>query len=1199
VTVAGTNRISVEVHQTSTNSSDIVFGLNLSALVVTDPGTPEVPARPSAVEWLELHNRGQSSVDLTGWDFSAGITYTMPPGTILQPGANLIVASDPASHPGLPVVGPYSGSLDRSGETIILRDAFNNPADRVTYCDGGRWPGAADGGGATLELRDPWADNSLPESWAASDERARHEWQSHVYRGIAAASAVGPDGQWREFVLGLLNSGEVLLDDIQVIEDPDGSPVSLIAGGDFESGTAGWRFLGNHRDAAVVQDPANPSNKALRLRATGAAEHMHNHVETTLTGGLSIVNGRTYQISFRARWLRGSNLLNTRLYFNRLAKTTILSRPLGLGTPGAANSTAAANLGPGFYEFAHWPVVPAPGEPVTITARAGDPDGIGALTLHYSVAGAPEATVPMTAGADGSRFSATLPGQPAATVVRFYVSATDAANPPAMAYFPAEGPAAHALYQVDDGLAATNGLHNLRIIMAPADKALLYQTNNLMSNGRIGCTVIADEREVYYDVGVRLKGSQRGRPEPARVGFNLSFNNDRLYRGIHGTVAIDRSEGQITGCQEILYDHLMSAAGGIPAEYNDLVKVIAPDPAHTSAAILQLARYGDTFLDSQFERGADGTVYEYELIYYPTTTDGGGFKLPDPDSVVGTDLTDLGADKENYRWTFLTKNNEDADDYSRIVAMAKRFALSGAAFEDGVEDDIDTDQWLRAFAHSCASGAGDSFFANSNHNGQFYARPGDGRVLYFPHDMDYSFNATRAIFESAELQKLTAVPARRRAYLGHLHHLCTSLFNQQKMAPWTAHYGSLLPGENFAGHLTYINTRSNYILSQINSSIAPVGFTITTNGGADFETTASPVVLTGQGWVDVREIRLAGSTVPLPVQWTSNTTWQATVPLAAGANALVLQAWNLAGETVGSDSITVTNTGNTQVPGPGTLAVSEIFFNPPGTSEQTEYLELLNTSPTATLDLGGLTFTSGITFTFPSPTELPPGGRILIVKDPSAFAAVYGEGLNVVGGFPDNLSNSGELITLRRADNVVVLSFAYSDLPPWPVAADGDGYSLTLIDPFSNPDHADPRNWRASAVIGGSPALGDTIDYADWKSVTGDHGDDEDRDGDGFTTRLEYFLGGDPAVADRDIAPLFTREPGGTLLMSVTRRATAEGAGISLEISSDLTGWQPDPAAVFLSNQRLGGSPARDRLTFRLTPPANAPRFFARFAFEP
>ncbi len=1196
--VEGVNRLSVEVHQVSLSSSDVAFGMNVSAVIESDPGTPGIPARPSEVEWVELYNRGDVSVDVSGWNFSSGISHVIPPGTVMAAGARLIVAKDPAQHAGYPVVGPYSGSLSRGGETLILRDAFNNPADVVAYLDGGRWPGAADGGGATIELRDPWADNSLPESWAASDESSRHFWQTHTYRGVASASSVGPDGQWREFVLGMLNSGEVLLDDIRVTEDPDGAAIQLLAGGNFESGTAAWRFLGNHMDAQVVADPANPSNQVLRLRATGATEHMHNHVETTFAGGRSVVNGRTYEISFRSRWVRGSNLLNTRLYFNRLARTTVLGRPTDLGTPGLANSTGVGNLGPGVTDLRHQPVVPAPGEAVTISARAWDPDGVGGLTVHYSVGGGAYVQLPMALVPGGGEYSASLPGQAAGTVVRFHVSATDAAVAPAQSFFPADGPNSHAFYQVDDGLADGNGLHNLRIIMAPADKALLYQTTNLMSNGRIGCTVIYNEREVYHDVGVRLKSSQRGRPAPARVGYNLGFNEGNLFRGVHSTIAIDRSEGQITGCQEILYDHMMYAAGGVPAEYNDLVKVIAPDPAHTSAAILQMARFGNTFLDSQFENGSEGTVYEYELIYYPTTTDGSGYKLPQPDNVVGTDLVDLGNDKESYRWNFLTKNNEDADEYSRVMEMSKRFGLSGAAFEDGLEDVIDVDQWLRALAHSCASGAGDSFFSNSNHNGQFYARPSDGRVLYFPHDMDFAFNATMSIFQNSELQKIIAQPARRRAYLGHLHHVCTTIFNQADMAPWAGHYGGLLPGQNFAAHLSYINTRSNYILGAINADIAPVTFSITTNGGLNFSTTESPVTLAGNGWVDVREIRLAGSTTPLAVQWISATQWQVDVPLSAGANAIVLQAWNLDGEMVGSDSITVTNSGAVQAPGAGTLVVSELYFNPPGQVELTEFVELMNVTSGTTLDLTGVSFTAGITFSFPADTRLLPGERIVVAKDVGAFGAAYGGGLNVVGGFPDNLSNSGELVTLSRADGGVILSFSYSDLPPWPVAADGDGYSLTLINPFSFPDHSDPRSWRASVGVGGSPDGDDSIDYAGWKAANGGHADDEDLDGDGLTTRVEYFLGGDPNTAEPGLVPGTVLQADGSVVISIDRVAGSVGLA-GPEASTDLEMWSVPSGTEFLSASRLPGSPARDRLVFRIPAPVPAGRLFVRFAFGP
>jgi hypothetical protein len=1162
---------------------------------------PDLTAASGSKQWLELYNRGAAPVNLSGWSFGSGITYAFG-NTTIPAGGYLVVAKDPAAllaaFPGTPVVGPYDANLAGSGERILLLDAFGNPADDLSYVDGGRWPGAADSEGSTLELRDPRSDNSLPEAWAASDESSRRTWQTYTYRATAAASSVGPDGQWREFVFGLLDSGDVLLDDITVTESPDIAPVAMITGGDFESGLAGWRFLGNHRHAQLVTDPASPGNTVLHLSSKGPTEHMHNHVETTLAAGRSVVNGRIYEISFRARWLGGSNRLNTRLYFNRVANTTVLSRTDNPGTPGTANSTAVANAGPTFTRFSHSPAVPDPGEPVTVTATATDPDGLGTFTLHYAVEGGSIVSIPMTLGSDGLTYTATIPGQSAAAVVRFHVAATDAALSPAASTFPAAGAASHALYQVDDGFAATNGRHNLRIIMTPADEALLYQTNNLMSNERLGCTVIYDEREAYYDVGVRLKSSQRGRPVDSRVGFSVGFNRDQLFRGVHRTVSIDRSEGQVTGCQEILFDHMMYASGSIPAEYNDLCKVIAPNPAHTSSAILQLARYGDVFLDSQFDSGGDGTGYEYELIYYPLTTDANGYKLPQPDSVVGTDLTDLGASKENYRWNFLLENNEDVDDYSRVVAMCQQFAKSGTAFEAGLSDVIDIDQWLRALACSCISGAGDSFYANANHNGIFYARP-DGRVLYFPHDMDFSFSATRDIFENSELQKLMADPLRKRIYLGHLYDICTRVFNHDDMEPWTTHYGSLLPGENFAAHLNYITTRSNYILSRVNQEVAPLTFAITTNGGANFTTGTSPVILAGNGWVDIRNIRLAGATLPLQVTWTTGSTWQVAVPLTFGSNLISLEALDFAGNVVGTDTITVNNTGGIQVPSPTTLVVSEIYYNPPGSVEDTEYVELMNVSPTFTLDLGNVNFNTGITCSFPANTYLAPGARILFVKNIAAFNAAFGTGKPIGGTFPNSLDNDGEQLVLRRANGTVLKNFTYLTTPPWPVEADGDGYSLVLVNPTSVPDHADPLSWRASAVAGGSPGLSDTESYASWKAANGNLPDNEDTDGDGIRNQLEYLLGGNPGVAEQNLAPLVSIQPDGSFQMSVTRRVAAENAAVLPQSSTNLSAWAPPANYQFLSNERLPGTPARDLLTFRVVPPVSATRFFARFSFSP
>ncbi len=368
-----------------------------------------LPRRKSDEEWIELYNRGDSVVDLSGWDFGEGINFDFPDGTSLESGGYLVIAKDPAAmlaaHPGIQIIGPFSGSLDGNGERVKLRDAANNPVDWVRYADGGRWPAAADGNGSTLELTDPDADNSLPGAWAASDELERTNWRTYWYRGVASASSVGPDNQWKEFILGLLEEGEVLLDDISVVENPDGAATQLIHDGRFESGNlSSWRLLGNHRYASIIPDPDDQGNHVLHLRATGSTEHMHNHLETTLANGESVNNGTEYEISYRARWLSGSDLLNTRLYFNRLPMTKELHRPARFGTPGAPNSTLVDNAGPTTWGLSHAPVVPDPGEAVTVGVDASDPDGVEALTLHYSLNGGDFQQVAMALVGSGSRW---------------------------------------------------------------------------------------------------------------------------------------------------------------------------------------------------------------------------------------------------------------------------------------------------------------------------------------------------------------------------------------------------------------------------------------------------------------------------------------------------------------------------------------------------------------------------------------------------------------------------------------------------------------------------------------------------------------------------------------------------------------------------------------------------------------------------
>ncbi|MBL9173101.1 MAG: hypothetical protein JNL10_06170, partial [Verrucomicrobiales bacterium] len=845
------------------------------------------------------------------WQFETGIQYRFAAGQGIPPGGYLVVAEDPdalrAAHPGISVVGPYAKSLAKRGELLVLKDAAGNPANAVRYASGGRWPDGASGGGSSLELRDPWADNSVPEAWAASRESAASGWSNYTYRAVAKASP-GPT-RWNEFVLGLLNAGECLIDDLKVVESPSGTPVSLVSNGDFESGAAAWRFLGTHRLSRVIPDPDQPGNHVLDLIATGPTEHMHNHLETTLVGNRAVVNGREYEISFRARWLAGNNQLNTRLYFNRVARTTRLAVPSSNGTPGARNSTAETNLGPTFTDLGHQPVVPAANQPVTVSVQAADPQGIASARLYWSRNGGAWQSRVLSVPPDG-RLSGTIPGSTAGTVVQFYVAATDSLG--ASAVFPSGGRNSRAMYQVNDQRAQLGLLHNIRLVMTPADTTLLHAETNVMSNESLGATLVYDEEEVFYDVGIHLQGSQRGRGDAGRVGFTVKFPPDHLFRGVHDLISIDRSGGYtgVGGDQdEIVLKHALQHAGGLPGMYDDLVRVLPSRPDLTGPGLLLLAKYGDVFLDSQFANGSAGGEFKLELAYYPTTTVDGspqGIKRPQPDDVLGVDLGDLGNDPEVYRWFFLHENNRSEDDYGPLIALAKALSKTGPAQDAAAHQSMDVSLWMRAVAFQSLWGLVDTYPFDNPHNFIVYFRPEDGRALPFLWDMDFNFGAAPTAplnRATGNLGRLISQPGNQRLYLGHMLDLITTTYNTNYLTPWIAHFGSLV-GQNFSGIRDYVDQRVRSVRSQLPPQVP---FAITSNGGQEFLVDTTSTAITGRAWIQVKEIRLVGRPEPLNLKWPNLTTWQAVVPLQLGTNRLEFQAYDFHGDWIASDAITVTS----------------------------------------------------------------------------------------------------------------------------------------------------------------------------------------------------------------------------------------------------------------------------------------------------
>ncbi len=160
------------------------------------------------------------------------------------------------------------------------------------------------------------------------------------------------------------------------------------------------------------------------------------------------------------------------------------------------------------------------------------------------------------------------------------------------------------------------------------------------------------------------------------------------------------------------------------------------------------------------------------------------------------------------------------------------------------------------------------------------------------------------------------------------------------------------------------------------------------------------------------------------------------------------------------------------------LRITEIMYHPREDDivdgDLFEFIEIKNTGP-KTLDLTGVSFSSGIRFEFPEGTILPRGALGVLVVDRDAFLVRYPDldpGV-VMGVYGGNLSNNGEIVTLIDPLGETITSATYDDAPPWPVEADGLGPSLVPIDPNGNGDPNKASSWRVSWFQDGSPGEDD------------------------------------------------------------------------------------------------------------------------------
>jgi len=157
------------------------------------------------------------------------------------------------------------------------------------------------------------------------------------------------------------------------------------------------------------------------------------------------------------------------------------------------------------------------------------------------------------------------------------------------------------------------------------------------------------------------------------------------------------------------------------------------------------------------------------------------------------------------------------------------------------------------------------------------------------------------------------------------------------------------------------------------------------------------------------------------------------------------------------------------------LVINEINYNSSSNLNPGNWIEIYNAG-NSSVDLSGYKVNNeGEQYIIPPGNSISPGGYIVLADSATQFGFTI-ECPNDAFLNKDaklNFSNEGELVSIydfKTQDyGCLVDSVKYNDKAPWPIEADGDGYTLELKNP--NLDNTNPNNWAASSYTLGSPGL--------------------------------------------------------------------------------------------------------------------------------
>jgi hypothetical protein len=488
--------------------------------------------------------------------------------------------------------------------------------------------------------------------------------------------------------------------------------------------------------------------------------------------------------------------------------------------------------------------------------------------------------------------------------VAFYVEATDSLG--VATRFPSDAPEKTLAYRTDsrEVLAQFGEFPDLQVFLSAKGKATLA-SRPATSNDLVHGTVVFDDEQIHYMVGVRYRGSPWHRPQP--LSIRVRFPDDRRFR--------DR-------LKDINVSHL---------DRGNSIGYFLLGRNGTAEKPVAVSDY--KYIRTRFNGESVGNPGLYEPIdkdfierWYGAAAarDGvvikanGRRRFTDGCDLDGWDETTLrhrDETPENYRfyWTHSIHQTRDnwqpLIDGTRILDVAK---TPDAQFDQLFESVVDVEAFLRAFIPRILMNDGDALFWGNGHNGQLFWEPSGGRWQYIPFDFGGGFrNVARDLLavKDENVRRVVTHPRTLRLYYRLIHEYRQGYWSGEVAGPFL---DALEEAAAVGASAKAFIRESRPLLAVLLRPFVTAEFRILTNNGEDFTLETPEVNLEGEAPVLVTSLQLRtndGTPQTFVPTWSSATEWSATLPLSESVNRFEIFGFDVDELLAGSVAITISRPG--------------------------------------------------------------------------------------------------------------------------------------------------------------------------------------------------------------------------------------------------------------------------------------------------